>query len=202
MRKSKADTAETRKRIIGVAQQTFKSRGIHATGVAEIMAAAGLTHGAFYRHFSSKEQLVAEACAASMETLVESAELAATGGDVTYLKHLENFLSNQYRDNRLSGCPLVAIGSELVRADVDTRRAASQGYQDLIDIMATRSTFKDSDAAKEDAIFILSSMIGAVTMARIVDDPDLSDLILEATKKRLTTPATPVPKKREKSKVA
>jgi TetR/AcrR family transcriptional repressor of nem operon len=194
MKKSKADTAATRKRIIEVAAQAFNSNGIQGTGVSEIMAAAGLTHGAFYRHFSSKEQLVAEACAASMEMLVQSAENAVEGGDVTYLKHMEDYLSNSYRDNRLSGCPLVAIGSELVRADVDTRRAASQGYQDLIDIMATRSAFDDPEAAKADAIFNLSSMIGAVTMSRVVDDSELSDLILAVTKQRLvnkTLLATP-----------
>ena len=66
MKKSKAETAATRKKIVAVASQAFKSNGIHATGVAEIMAAAGMTHGGFYRHFESKEQLIAAACAASI----------------------------------------------------------------------------------------------------------------------------------------
>jgi TetR/AcrR family transcriptional repressor of nem operon len=166
------------------------------------MAAAGLTHGGFYRHFESKEQLVAEACAVSMDELVGAAEIAVEGGDETFLKHVEDFLSAKYRDDRLGGCPLVAMGSELARADADTRRAASLGFQELIDLIAKRSRFKDSESAKADAIFTLSSMIGAVTMSRIVDDPELSDLILESTRTRLIELSTSTKTKRAKAKAA
>lgn len=200
MRKSKAETAETRKRIVNVASQVFKCNGIHATGVSEIMAAAGLTHGGFYRHFESKEQLVAEACAVSMEELVGAAEIAVNGGEEAFLKHVQEFLSSEYRDDRLGGCPLVAMGSELARADADTRRAASSGFEGLIDLIAKRSRFKDPGAAKADAIFTLSSMIGAVTMSRIVDDPELSDLILESTRTRLLELSTGPKIKRTKTK--
>src|ERR1700760_2196873 len=99
MKKSKTETAATRRRIGEVAADTFKAQGIHATGVAEIMAAAGLTHGGFYRHFDSKEQLVAEACAASMTDLVALAEAAAEGGDETLDQYIEYFLSAEFRDN-------------------------------------------------------------------------------------------------------
>jgi TetR/AcrR family transcriptional repressor of nem operon len=138
VKKSKAETAQTRRRILEVAAQAFKSNGIHSTGVAEIMAAAGLTQGGFYRHFASKEQLVAEACADSMGALVESAEAASDAGDASFRKHLEEFLSTEYRDDCLGGCPLVAMGSELARADSATRRAVSQGFRELIEIMARR----------------------------------------------------------------
>ena len=80
MKKSKAETAETRKRIIEVAAQTFKNHGIHATGVAEIMSTVGLTHGGFYRHFESKEQLIAAAFAKNMEDLAVAFETAANRG--------------------------------------------------------------------------------------------------------------------------
>ncbi|MFS8974506.1 TetR/AcrR family transcriptional regulator [Cupriavidus necator] len=182
MKKSKAETAETRRRIVEIAVREFRRNGIHATGVSEIMAAAGLTHGGFYRHFSSKDQLVAEACAASMESLVEKAEAAAEGGTEAFLNHIRDFLSAEYRDDRLGGCPLVALGSELARADEDTRRAASNGFRGLIDVT---SDYFDSEEAKGDAIFTLSAMIGAVTMSRIIDDQSLSDQILEEAKKRL-----------------
>jgi TetR/AcrR family transcriptional repressor of nem operon len=185
MKKSKAETAETRKRILEVAARAFKSNGIHATGVAEIMTAAGLTHGGFYRHFSSKEQMIAEACTASMGTLVDSAAAAAEGGPESFLKHIEDFLSAGYRDDTLGGCPLVAMGSELVRADARTRRAASQGFEELIDIVAKWMPDDDARAARASAMFTLSSMIGAVTMSRIVDNRELSDQILDVAKKRL-----------------
>ena len=202
MRKSKAETAETRKRIVNVASQVFKCNGINGTGVSEIMAAAGLTHGGFYRHFESKEQLVAEACAVSMEELVGAAEIAVDGGDETVSQYIQDFLSADYRDDRLGGCPLVAMGSELARADADTRRAASSGFEGVIELMAKRSRFKDRESAKADAIFTLSSMIGAVTMSRIVDDPELSDLILESTKSRLLKLSSGPKIKRAKTKAA
>jgi TetR/AcrR family transcriptional repressor of nem operon len=120
-----------------------------------------------------------------MDVLVESAEAAAEGGDATFLKHLQEFLSAEYRDDSLGGCPLVAMGSELARADTKTRRVASQGFQDLVDIIAKRNRLAGAQSAKADAIFTLSSMIGAVTMARIMDDPQLSDQILAIARKRL-----------------
>jgi TetR/AcrR family transcriptional repressor of nem operon len=102
MKKSKAETAATRQRIVEVATQQFKVKGITATGVSEIMAAAGLSHGGFYRHFDSKEQLVAEACANSMGHVVNSAVNAAESGRDSLLAHLENFLSAGRRDNALT----------------------------------------------------------------------------------------------------
>ncbi|WP_434576507.1 TetR/AcrR family transcriptional regulator [Pseudomonas sp. Z3-6] len=202
MRKSKAETAETRKRIVNVASQVFKCNGIHAAGVSEIMAAAGLTHGGFYRHFESKEQLVAEACAVSMDELVGAAEIAVEGGDETFLKHVEDFLSAEYRDDHLGGSPLVAMGSELARASEATRRAATLGYEGLIELMAKRCHLRGPELAKTDAIFTLSSMIGAVTMSRIVDDPELSHLILESTRTRLTELSACPKAKRSKAKAA
>jgi TetR/AcrR family transcriptional repressor of nem operon len=199
MKKSKAETAATRRRIVEIAAQAFKSRGIYATGVGEIMAAAGLTHGGFYRHFSSKEQLIAEACANSMDVLVESAEAAAEAGRESFLRHLEDFLSAEYRDDTLGGCPLVAMGSELVRADAETRQIASRGFEDLIDVIVKWNPASDPAAARAEAIFTLSSMVGAVTMSRIVDDPDLSNQILDAARRRLACPPALMSSKRSRA---
>lgn len=188
MRKSKVETAETRKRIIEIAAKAFKSNGIHATGVSEIMAAAGMTHGGFYRHFASKEELLAEACASNIEQLTDSFDQAIQEGGDAFLKHLEDFLSAEYRDDRLAGCALVAMGSELVRADAETRRAASQGFEDLIVALTKRMGPLDDPESRDSAIFTLTSMIGAVTMARIIDDPGLSLRILGVAKRRLAGP--------------
>ncbi|ROM70826.1 hypothetical protein BK653_02780 [Pseudomonas brassicacearum] len=187
MKKSKSETAKTRRRIVEVAAEAFKCNGIHATKVSEIMARVGLTHGGFYRHFSSKEELVAEACAASMNAIVDSAEAAIGGGNEAFLKHLENFLSDEYHEECPGGCPLVAIGSELARADMDTRRAVSQGFQELIDVIATRIHPDGGITARDNATFTLSSMIGAVTMSRIIDEPGFSLQILDVAKKHLAT---------------
>jgi TetR/AcrR family transcriptional regulator, transcriptional repressor for nem operon len=195
MKRSKAEAAQTHKRIVETAAKTFTRNGIRATGVAEIMAAAGLTHGAFYRHFDSKEQLVAQACAASLASLVDSAGSVASEGNGTFLTRLENFLASECHEHGLTGCPFVAMGSELARADPETRRAASVGFLELVNLVASRESFEDVASAKDDAIFILTSMIGAVTMSRIVDDASLSDQILTAAKERLAGVAE-APRKR------
>jgi TetR/AcrR family transcriptional repressor of nem operon len=200
MKKSKAETAETRKRIVKVAAQAFRSTGIHATGVAEIMAAAGLSHGGFYRHFESKEQLVAEACTASMDLLIEAAKTAFSAGDDAFLKHLENLLSVRYREDFLGGCPLVATGSEIARADIETRRAVSDGFRELVDIITKRNKREGVTSPHESALFTMFSMIGAVTMARVVDDADLADQILSVARARLANRSDTSEKKPLKSK--
>jgi TetR/AcrR family transcriptional repressor of nem operon len=187
MKKSKAETAETRRRIVKSAAEEFRRSGIHATGLSEIMAAAGLTQGGFYRHFDSKAQLVAEACAQGMDALVTTTE-AAAGPDQpkTGLEMIvENYLGLDHRDNLLEGCPLVGLGSEIARADSGTRGAVSDGFMKLVDLIARQMSPADPDAARGDALFALSAMIGALTMSRIVTDADLSAVILEETRKHI-----------------
>lgn len=190
MKKSKAATLQTRKKIVEAAAGTFRSKGIDATGIAEIMAAVGLTHGGFYRHFESKQQLVAEACAASMDQWVALSRRAAQKSDAAFLKHLEDSLSAEPLGEALGGCPFVAVGSELARADARTRRAASLGFKEMIDVMAERQGDKDPRAVRAEAIFMVSSMIGALTTAKIMDDPLWSKQILEVVRKRLLGHAT------------
>ena len=185
MRKSKTETAETRRRIVDLAAQTFRSNGIAATGVAEIMAAAGLTHGGFYRHFGSKDQLVAEACSSGLDDMVRSYRSASEGGREGFVKHLQSCLTPAYRDDRSGGCPLVAMGSELVRADAATRRGASNGFQQLIDEIAQWLPAKSRREARDEAIAVLTGMIGVVTMSRVVDDARLSARILRVGKDEL-----------------
>jgi TetR/AcrR family transcriptional repressor of nem operon len=185
MKTSKVQKAATRKRILDIASQEFRKNGIHATSVAEIMAVAGLTHGGFYRHFTSKEQLVAEACKVSMESLVDKAEVAIEGGEESFIKHFSDFLSLEYHDDIAASCAFVMMGSELARADSETRRAASIGLKKWVDIIAQREPGNESKANKADILFKLSTMVGAVTMARIVDDQALSSQILNEARDRL-----------------
>lgn len=187
MRKSKVETAETRRRIVEAAAREFRRNGIHATGLAEVMAAAGMTHGGFYRHFESKDQLVAEACAAGMKSVVNSAEKAAfksgeKGGLAAIVK---SYLSTDHRDNRVDGCPLAGLGSELARADKETREAAVAGFLKVVAVIAKQMRRRNSEAARSDAVFALSAMVGAVTMSRIVTNPELSLAILRDTRKHL-----------------
>ena len=123
MRKSREEAAETRKRIVTAASEEFRKKGIVATGLNDLMRAAGLTHGGFYKHFASKDQLVAEACAEAVETAI--CERLATASSEGPGAALPAYLSTGHRDNPAPGCPLSAIGSELARSDEKTRAAVT-----------------------------------------------------------------------------
>jgi TetR/AcrR family transcriptional repressor of nem operon len=185
MKKSKAQTAQTRRRIVEIASQAFRRQGIEATGVAEIMAAAGLTHGGFYRHFSCKEELVAEAVSMSLEQLVLQSERAASQGAEAALNQALEYLSPLSRDDVEHSCTFAAAGSELVRADEKTRHIASEAFKRTVDGLAPFMCTPGNVDRTSAAISVLTNMIGALTMARLVDDPVLSDRILAVTRQRL-----------------
>jgi TetR/AcrR family transcriptional repressor of nem operon len=180
MRKSREEAAQTRKRIVTAASEEFRKNGIVATGLNDLMRAAGLTHGGFYKHFESKDQLVAEACAEAVKTAIVEGLGAATseGAGAAYL-------STGHRDNPASGCPLSAIGSELARSDEKTRAAATAGFLKLVEIMAGKSKLPRATARRR-ALVAVSTMIGALTMSRIVTDPELSAEILKEAEKSLS----------------
>ena len=185
MKKSKAETAKTRQRIIEVASEAIRTKGIDATGVAEVMAAAGLSHGGFYRHFDSKEDLVNEAIAMSRKDFVAGTVAAAEEGAGALLKHLQSYVTPEYRDDIGGGCPLAACGSEIVRADARSRELATSGFRTLVEKSTPFMHAKDAAGAGDMAISVLTNMIGALTMARMVNDPALSERILEVTRKRI-----------------
>ena len=105
MKKSKAETAKTRQRILEVASEAIRTKGIEATGVAEIMASAGLTHGGFYRHFNSKEELVTEALAVSRKDYMAGTLQAAEQGSEAMMKHFQEYVTQGYRDDLGTSCP-------------------------------------------------------------------------------------------------
>ena len=161
--------------------EEFRKSGIVATGLNDLMSAAGLTHGGFYKHFESKDQLVAEACAEAVETVIEKlAAAAAEKGAVAAA-----YLSTAHRDNPAAGCPLSAIGSELARCDEKTRVAATAGFLKLVEIMAGQFGKIPPATARRRALVAVSTMIGALTMSRIVTDPELSADILKEAKMSL-----------------
>src|SRR5260370_30889581 len=176
MRKSREEAAQTRKRIVTAASEEFRKNGIVATGLNDLMSAAGLTHGGFYKHFESKDQLVAEACAEAVETATcERLAAAASekGGAAAA------YLSAGHRDNPATGCPLSAVGSELARRDEKTRAAATAGFLKFVEIMAGQFGKLPPATARRRALVAVATMIGALTMSRIVTDPELSAEILK-----------------------
>ena len=183
MRKSREEAAQTRKRIVTAASGEFRKHGIVATGLNDLMSAAGLTHGGFYKHFESKDQLVAEACAEAVKTaILERLGAAASEGAGAAAA----YLSTGHRDNPATGCPLSAIGSELARSDEQTRAAATAGFLKLVEIMAGQFGKLPPATARRRALVAVSTMIGALTMSRIVTDPELSAEILKEAEKNLS----------------
>ena len=178
MRKSREEAAETRKRIVNAAANEFREKGIVATGLADLMKAAGLTHGGFYKHFESKDQLIAEAFAQAVEEAIGGME-----GQPTIDAAVAGYLSIRHRDNPASGCPLSAIGSEAARTDDKTREAATAGFERLVALLVGKSKSRD---ARQRALVAAATMIGAMTMSRVVLDPKLSAEILSEAEKSLT----------------
>src|ERR1700722_5367411 len=203
MKKSKAETAKTRQRIVEVASEVIRTQGIDATGVAEIMAAAGLTHGGVHRHFGSKQELVTEALAMSRKDFLAGTLDAANQGAEAILKHFQEYAAPSHRDDIGGGCPLAANGSEIVRADAKTRHNATESFRLIFEKAAPFMRSKDDESQTELAISVVTNMIGALTISRMVDDPALSEKILEVTRRRIADAIDLSPSKpRKRSRAA
>jgi len=179
--------AQTRRRIIEAAASEFRGKGIDATGLAELMSAAGLTHGGFYKHFDSKDQVVEESVAHAAHSLANSLQSKLSSSSARALQAaIDDYLSAEHRDNARDGCPFVALGSEITRGNKPLREAATVGFLRLVDAIAAQLKNMPPAAARKKALVMLSTMIGALTMARVVTDPDLSDSILRQARKDLS----------------
>lgn len=182
MRKSRLEAAQTREAIVAAAADLIRRTGIAEASLADMMAAAGLTHGGFYRHFRNKEHLISEALSAAGEKAIATiGQKMAKGG----LKAtVDGYLSTSHRDSPTPICPFAALGSEMARSRKVTKAAATKVLEKLFVTLAGDAP--DREEARGDAIVALSMMIGAMTLARIVADSDLSSEILDRAKDHLT----------------
>jgi TetR/AcrR family transcriptional repressor of nem operon len=187
MRKSKAEASKTRRHIVSTAAAEFRKGGIDGTGLADVMATAGLTHGGFYGHFDAKNQLVAEVCTEALGNTASTMRAVVSSKPNTLKAAADKYLSASHRDDHAHGCPLVALGSEIARCDDKVRAAATAGILQMAQALADGLTDKRQSRAKQRALVALSAMVGALTLARIVDDPNLSNLILQETRRHVAT---------------
>jgi TetR/AcrR family transcriptional regulator, transcriptional repressor for nem operon len=187
MRKSKLETAKTRERILKAASAQFLSHGITEAGVARLMRTAGLTHGGFYRHFASKDQLVAEACGQAVLSLTSGLKSQIEGKppDQALPLLVGKYLSRIHRDQPANGCVLAALGSELARADTKTREAATEGFLGLSRLIAGQLKNVPAKKAEAQSMAIAATLIGAMTISRIVPDSRISNSILEGTREHI-----------------
>lgn len=174
MRVSREQMAENRRRILDVASRLFREKGFDAVSVAEVMKAAGFTHGGFYGHFSSKDDLVAETVAHA---------LSGDGGDGKGLRaYLDAYLSPRHRDNAADGCPVAGLASDLRHQTAEARAAMTKGLRSQIDRIGQALPGPDTADRRRAAIGSWAAMVGAVILSRATNDPALSDEILEQTR--------------------
>jgi TetR/AcrR family transcriptional regulator, transcriptional repressor for nem operon len=186
MRRSREEVMRTHARIVERAAVLFRERGIDGIGLADLMQQAGLTHGGFYRHFPSKEELVAAACA---HALAESARRmrrrAAKDPDDPLAAVIDGFLSADHVADPGHGCAIAALGSDIFRCSAETREAFTEGVAELVAVMTELQKKGNLSARRERALTTLASMLGAVIIARGVSDPELRQSLLEAMRRRL-----------------
>jgi TetR/AcrR family transcriptional repressor of nem operon len=180
----------THERIVEVAARAIRRSGYAGTGVADIMKEAGLTHGGFYAHFASREALLAEAAdRAGAESVSLSANIAAAAAPGESLQALMRaYLSQLHLEGVENGCPVAALGSEMHRQAPEVRHAATRHIKEMIDVVARQLPDWGTPAAHEQAMFMVSAMIGTMVMARAVDDPGLSAALREAALKHFSAP--------------
>jgi TetR/AcrR family transcriptional repressor of nem operon len=174
-------------RIVSAAARAIRRSGYEGTGVADIMKEAGLTHGAFYAHFASREAMLAEAAArACMDSASIAADAVASVPPeqaLTYMLHA--YLSRENLAQVERGCPLVALGSETVRQTPEVRRVTTRYIKEMVDLVARQSPDWGQAGVHERALVTVATMVGTLLLARVVDEPALSDGLREAALKHL-----------------
>jgi TetR/AcrR family transcriptional regulator, transcriptional repressor for nem operon len=177
MRYGKDQKQATRQRIVEAAGRRFKQDGIDGAGVAAVMSDAGLTNGAFYGHFTSKEDLVTNVLADQLR--VQRQSLDAQPSDRAGLEaFIRSYLSPQHRDQCADGCPSAALLDEIARRPAATRQVFTDELMGVIDDIASRLDPTDLEIARTDALTVFGLMVGTVQLARALTDRDLSDQLL------------------------
>jgi TetR/AcrR family transcriptional regulator, transcriptional repressor for nem operon len=191
---SKAEKAKTHKRIVAIASQRFRKDGLDGVGIAELMKAAGLTVGGFYKHFKSRDALVAEAVGSALGVWKRQVDAAASGGPpVTYESLVDDYLSEAHRNHPGTGCPVGALAGDIARSDKRTRALVTRQIRNSIELVATliRGTNeKDKGTVRSHAVLTYCALVGAIGVARAVSDEQLSRQILKTVAQLLKNAAS------------
>jgi TetR/AcrR family transcriptional repressor of nem operon len=181
MKVSREEAARNRERILDAASELFRERGFKGVGVAELMSSVGLTHGGFYGHFSSKGDLMAKACARAMERSLADWEKRAQRSRGNALRPLaRGYLSARHREQPGAGCLMAAVGPDAARQGRAVRRAITCGLRRAFDLLTRLVPGRYERRRRQRAIGLYATWVGAMVMARAVDDRSLSQEILKA----------------------
>jgi TetR/AcrR family transcriptional regulator, transcriptional repressor for nem operon len=176
-RRSRDEKAKSHERIVDIASARIRELGTTAPGVAEIMKEAGLTHGGFYKHFDSRDDLIAEAVGRMFAESQSKAAAVVAHADDPLTAFVDWYVSPEHRDNPGSGCGVVALGADAGRGDARVRAAYTEQVKRYLDDLVQLSGHPDPETRRQ-ATVTLCTLVGAVLVARGVDDPDLSDEII------------------------
>ena len=194
---SKAQKARTHKRIVSIASKRFREKGLAGFGIAELMKEAGLTVGGFYKHFDSRDHLVAEAVNSAFGRWKRRVEAAKSSGPpVSYEKLIDEYLNEAHRDNPGTGCAFSALAPEIARSDKRIRALTSEQVRNDIQLIARLLPGRDKRTARSRAILIFSALVGAMSLARAVSNEALSREILETVGELLKNSASKHPEAR------
>jgi len=179
VRVTREQAAANREKILEVAGALFRERGFDGIGVADIMKRAGLTHGGFYGHFASKDDLAAEITARVLGRSGWMERLTGTQKP-SFSDLVRQYLSPRHRDDPGRGCLFAALGSDVVRQPRSVRRAFTDGLRLRVDALARLAPGRSAAARRQKSLATMAGLVGALILSRAVDDPKFSDEILEA----------------------
>jgi TetR/AcrR family transcriptional repressor of nem operon len=177
MRVSREKAAENRARIVETAARLFREEGFDGVGLDAIMSAAGLTHGGFYGHFGSKDDLAAEAVTRALQHGIEKQSRYTNLSDL-----VSGYLSRRHRADRANGCAIAALGGDIVRQGEGVRSVLTTSVRGQLVRISRLLRSGTAASRRRRAITTLAGMVGALTLARAVNDPGLSEEIVEAAR--------------------
>ena len=190
---SQTEKTRNHDRIVEVAARRIREAGTDAPGVAEIMSSAGLTHGGFYKHFGSRDELIAEAAEHTYAESEAAARQVIDGADDPLAAFVDWYLSPEHRDDPGSGCSVVALGNDAARGSNVVRSAYTGQVRRYLVLLDELLGSDLDERPSADATAALSTLAGAVLVARAVDDPQLSDQILRDARTKLLGNGNPTP---------
>jgi TetR/AcrR family transcriptional repressor of nem operon len=181
MRVSRIQAAENRQTVIDVASRLFREHGFDGIGLKDLMKGAGLTQGAFYKQFESKDDLATQASRRALESAFSRWSAAAAANPEDPLGAVMAFyLSMEHRDARMEGCPIVALGSDAARQGTGVKASFEAGIREYLELVGRWVGEADGEEPSGKAMAILSTMAGALLLSRAVNDEDLSKRFLQA----------------------
>ena len=181
MKRPQQEKQQAHQRIVAKAGEQIRAEGVNSIGTAELMGLAGLTHGGFYAHFENKDALLAEICqvgmAETLATLCRAIESAPEGMEVEVM--VGNYLSLFHRDHPALGCVMPAISADIARRPGEVRSAFTQGYEGFLQTLAPLMPGESVEQQRDAMLVLLSGMVGSLMLSRTINDPVLSERLLQ-----------------------